>query len=33
VTDAELGQQYLSVNGDFPVHDDPSLWEVLELVK
>jgi hypothetical protein len=33
VTDVELGQQYLSVNGDFPIHDDPSLWEVLELVK
>ncbi len=33
VNDAELGQQYLSVNGDFPVQDDPSLWEVLELVK
>ena len=33
VNDAELGRQYLGVNGDFPVDDDPSLWEVLELVK
>lgn len=33
VRDAELGDQYLSVSADFPFADDPSLWEVLELVK
>lgn len=33
VRDAELGDQYLGVNGDFPFSDDPSLWEPLELVK
>jgi hypothetical protein len=33
VRDAELGDQYLSVNADFPFPDDPSLWEVLELTK
>jgi hypothetical protein len=33
VRDAELGDQFLSVNWDFPVADDPSLWAVLELVK
>ncbi|MCU0706274.1 MAG: hypothetical protein MUF18_20110 [Fimbriiglobus sp.] len=33
VRDAELGDQTLSVNTDFPFGDDPSLWEVLELVK
>ena len=31
--DAELGEQFLSVNADFPYWDDPSLWSVLELVK
>ena len=31
--DAELGDQYLGVTSDFPFADDPSLWEVLELVK
>ena len=31
--DRELGDEYLSVNGDFPFGEDPSLWEVLELVK
>ncbi len=31
VRDAELGEQYLSVNNDFPVPEDPSLWEVLAL--
>ena len=31
--DRELGDQYLGVNADFPVSDDPSLWEPLELVK
>lgn len=33
VRDCELGDQFLSVNGDFPFADDPSLWSVLELVK
>jgi hypothetical protein len=33
VRDQELGGQFLSVNGDFPFADDPSLWAVLELVK
>ena len=33
VRDSELGDQYLSVNGDFPYMNDPSLWDVLELVK
>jgi hypothetical protein len=33
VRDAELGDQFLGVNWDFPVADDPSLWAVLELVK
>jgi hypothetical protein len=33
VRDQELGDQFLSVNGDFPFADDPSLWEPLELVK
>lgn len=33
VRDQELGDQFLSVNGDFPFADDPSLWAVLELVK
>ena len=33
VRDRELGDQFLSVNGDFPFADDPSLWAVLELVK
>lgn len=33
VRDSELGDQFLSVNGDFPFADDPSLWAVLELVK
>jgi hypothetical protein len=32
VRDAELGDQYLTVNQDFPFADDPSLWQVLELV-
>ena len=31
--DAELGDQYLGVNAEFPFADDPSLWEVLELVR
>lgn len=33
VRDRELGDQFLGVNADFPVSDDPSLWEPLELVK
>lgn len=33
VHDRELGEQSLSVGGDFPCHEDPSLWSVLELVK
>jgi hypothetical protein len=31
VHDAELGDQYLAAGADFPVADDPSLWEPLEL--
>jgi hypothetical protein len=33
VRDQELGDQFLSVNWEFPFTDDPSLWAVLELVK
>jgi len=33
VRDGELGDQFLAVNADFPVADDPSLWAVLDLVK
>jgi hypothetical protein len=33
IRDAELGDQYLTLNPDFPFSDDPSLWPVLELVK
>lgn len=33
VRDQELGDQYLSVNSDFPFADDPSLWATLNLVK
>jgi hypothetical protein len=33
VNDQELGEQFLSVGGDFPSDEDPSLWSVLELVK
>jgi hypothetical protein len=33
VRDQERGDQFLSVNWDFPFGDDPSLWAVLELVK
>ena len=33
VHDAELGDQYLAAGGDFPVGDDPSLWEPLELTR
>ena len=33
VRDAESGEQTLSVGTDFPIGDDPSLWEVLELVR
>ena len=31
--DQELGDQYLGVNAEFPFADDPSLWDVLELVR
>jgi hypothetical protein len=31
VHDQELGEQSLSVGGDFPWAEDPSLWSVLEL--
>jgi hypothetical protein len=33
VRDQELGDQYLSVNGDFPFADDPSLWATIDLTK
>lgn len=33
VRDAELGDQYLGMNRDFPIADDPSLWNSMELVK
>lgn len=33
VRDGEKGDQFLAVNADFPVADDPSLWAVLELVR
>jgi hypothetical protein len=33
VRDSELGEQTLSVGADFPYADDPTLWEVLELVR
>jgi hypothetical protein len=33
VRDSELGEQTLSVGHEFPFAEDPSLWEVLELVK
>jgi hypothetical protein len=33
IHDQELGEQTLSVGGDFPSAEDPSLWSVLELVK
>jgi hypothetical protein len=33
VRDSELGEQTLGVGSDFPASDNPSLWEVLELVK
>jgi hypothetical protein len=32
VRDQELGDQFLTVNQDFPFADDPSLWQALELV-
>ena len=31
VHDQELGNQVLSVGGEFPYAEDPSLWSVLEL--
>lgn len=33
VRDSELGDQVLSVGPEFPYGEDPSLWEVLELMK
>ena len=33
IRDQELGDQYLGVNAEFPFADDPSLWDVLELMK
>jgi hypothetical protein len=33
VRDAELGEQVLSVGGEFPFAEDPSLWSALELVR
>lgn len=33
VRDAELGEQVLGVGAEFPYWEDPSLWEVLELVR
>lgn len=33
VRDTELGEQVLSVGAEFPYWEDPSLWEVLELVR
>ncbi|MGE3807833.1 MAG: hypothetical protein AB7K24_24480 [Gemmataceae bacterium] len=33
VRDAELGEQLLSLAGEFPYWEDPSLWSVLELQK
>lgn len=33
VRDSELGDQVLSVGPEFPYAEDPSLWEVLELMK
>ena len=31
--DQELGDQFLAVGADFPISDDPSLWEILELIR
>jgi hypothetical protein len=33
VRDSEQGEQVLSVGGEFPYPDDPSLWGILDLVK
>ncbi|HKB41066.1 MAG TPA: hypothetical protein VKD72_31855 [Gemmataceae bacterium] len=33
VRDAELGEQTLGVDAEFPFVEDPSLWSVLELVR
>jgi len=33
VRDAELGDQFLGPNADFPFSDDPSLWDTLDLAK
>ena len=31
VVDSELGTQFMTVNNDFPVANDPSLWATLEM--
>ena len=31
--DSELGDQFLAVGADFPISDDPTLWESLELIR
>jgi hypothetical protein len=33
VRDRERGEQVLSVGSDFPIGEDPTLWNVLELVR
>ena len=33
VRDAELGEQFLTVGREFPIDFDPSMWQVLELVR
>ncbi len=33
VRDAELGEQFLTVGREFPIDFDPSMWQILELVK
>ena len=32
VIDRELGDQTLAVGREFPISEDPSLWQTLELV-
>jgi hypothetical protein len=32
VRDAELGDQFLAVNAEFPFAEDPTLWEPLDLI-
>lgn len=33
VRDTELGEQFLTVGRDFPIDFDPSMWQVLELIR